>query len=197
MTIMSNLQHTDQCTSGFPDVASREGNGRGDSSNVVTRLFPDMRFGCGGTIVRLTVAGRVVNRQQNPKIQVWRENKTQSDVYFKPGSDIILERFTSCDRNRLPQIPSGSGVYHCTLTEAAQVSVQPGDILGLELPPTSSHSFEIYFTSGGPMNYVFQRQLFSTVDLSERVFVTKDLPQISLLVVLGNNMRHSNDFALT
>ena len=85
------------------------------------------------------------------------------------------------NRNQRPQ-----GVFHCILSEVAYVSVQPGDILGLELPPTDDADFETYFTNGSQMSYVFQQQLNSIVNLSEAHSVTKDIPQISLQVVLGN-----------
>ena len=128
------------------------------------------------------MAGGMRNGQQDPKIQVWRENETQSDVYYKPGLDIMFENSSSvCTSfNEEP-----AGVFHCILSEVAYVSVQPGDILGLELPPTDDADFETYFTSEGPMSYVFQQQLNSTVNLSEAHSVTNDLPQINLLVVLG------------
>ena len=44
--------------------------------------------------------------------------------------------------------------------------MQPGDFLGLELPQTRNDG-EIYFTSGGPTNYVFQGELNSTIDLND------------------------------
>ena len=55
-------------------------------------------------------------------------------------------------------------VVWCILDNTYRVSVQPGDIVGVELPSTTSD--EIYFTHGGPTNYIFQRQLDSTNDLS-------------------------------
>ena len=127
------------------------------------------------------MAGGMRNGQQDPKIQVWRENETQSDVYYKPGLDIMFENSSSvCTSfNEEP-----AGVFHCILSEVAYVSVQPGDILGLELPPTDDDGFEPYFTSGGPMNYVFQEQLSSVVNLSEAHSESSHhLPLISLLVV--------------
>ena len=128
------------------------------------------------------MAGRWRGGQQSPKIQVWRVNETYSNVYYKSGPDVVFEN-SVCVRN-INQQPAG--VFHCILSEVSYVSVRPGDILGLELPPADDDGFEPYFTSGGPMNYVFQDQLSSVeVNLSEAHSVSHHLPLINLLVVLG------------
>ena len=149
---------------------------------MTTRLFPDLKFGCFGTIVRVTAAVWFSNKEQDPKIQIWRENETHHGLYYKRSSSIQLDWTTPpCYR------PTGTeGIFQCTLTEAARVSVQPGDFFGLEIPPTNDDDLEISFKSGGPTNYVFLHQLNFTTSLSEAHFVTHDLPQITFLVVLGN-----------
>ena len=184
------LKRLDFCTSGFPDMVVREGSsGRGEWGRVTTRLFPDLKFGCSGTIVRVTAA--VVNnaRPQDPKIQIWRENKTQPGLYHKISSDIPLNRSNPgppCNRNTYI-----NGIFQCILNEDHRISIQPGDFLGLEIPPIDDDGLEIYFKAGGPTNLVFQRQLNSTVNLStEPDFVTKDEPQISFLIVLGKEKIH-------
>ena len=162
-----------------------EGSGLGDSTKVTTRLFPDLRFGCSGTIVRIVVA--VVNRdgRQSPKIQIWRKSKTESGIYYRHGPDIPVVRDSSvCIRHRL-----GGGLFRCTLNETLQVSVQPGDILGLELPPENDDDFDIYFKSGGPWNYVFEEQLDCSVDISEALNQSNDVPQINFAVMLGKELR--------
>ena len=166
---------------------STAGEGQGNSSNVTTQLFPNLTFGCNGTIVRLTVAVGVKNetREQGPKIQIWRENETGSDrLYYKPGPDIVISN-SSCENFILSE-----GIFRCTLNESARVSVQPGDILGLEIPPTNDDDYEVLFTtSDGSETYVFQRQLSSTVNLSEADDVTNSLvPQITFLVTVGKHI---------
>ena len=153
---------------------------------MTSRLIPGLKFGCSGTIVRLTVAVAISNGQQGPRVQLWRENMTHSGTYHKSGSDILIVRMNHpCDR--WPLTTSGTvRIFDCALSEEARVSVQPGDILGLALPPTTDTNLKILFTSGGPTNHVFQRQLPSTIDLAEADFVSSDLPQITFLVVLGN-----------
>ena len=174
--------YLDQCTSGFPSaIEVREGSGRGERTTMTTRLFPGLKFGCFGTIVKITAAVWLSNKQQNPNIQIWRENDTHPGLYYKKSSDIpLVSSDPPC------YTPSRTVVFQCTLTEEARVSVQPGDFLGLEIPPTNDDNLEIFFRSGGPTNYVFLHQLNFTANLSEAHFVTNDLPQITFLVVLGN-----------
>ena len=83
---------------------------------------------------------------------------------------------------------SNNGIFQCILNEDHRISVQPGDFLGLEIPPIDEDDLEIYFKVGGSTNLVFQRQLDSMVNLSnESHLVTNDEPQITFLVVLGKN----------
>ena len=166
-------------------MVSLKGHGGGGNSSVISRLIPDLKFGCSGSIVRVTAAVAFRRGRQDPKIQIWRENKTYSGTYYKSGSDIPIVRSNPpCDRLRYT---SASGIFECTLSEETRVLVQPGDILGLTLPPTTDTNLEIQFTSGGPINYVYQHNLSSTVELVEADFDSNDLPQITLLVVLGNS----------
>ena len=150
---------------------------------MTTRLFPDLKFGCSGTIVRVIAAILDSNGAQTPKIQIWRENETQPGHYYKTISDIQFRRSNPpCSQNTFSNRIS----FQCTLREELRISVQPGDFLGLEIPPINSDDFEIYFKAGGPTNLVFQSQLDSTINLSaEPHVVTNDEPQITFLVILG------------
>ena len=180
---------SDQCTSSFPDVNSHEGVVNQYSTvTVTTILFPKLRFGCTGKIVRMKVArSRNRNQQEPPKIQIWRENETQPGdqvLYYKIGLDLpIVNSDSLCTRARY-----SDGIFRCTLNEPFQVSVQLGDILGLELPPEN----DIYFMSTEgqtpPVNYYeFKEKLDSTVNISQGVHQTNGigLAQINLLVILG------------
>ena len=142
-----------------------------------------MRFSCRGTITGFTVGGRSRNGDQDPKIQVWRENKAQCGFYSKPVPDItISENSNVCSNVTTLQ---ESRIFHCTLRTSAHVSVLPGDILGIELPPTNDDRFELYFSSRGPTNYVFNQQLASTIELATRRSTRTDQPQITLDVISG------------
>ena len=150
-----------------------------------TYLFPNLTFGCSGTIVKLTVTvAMVVNTgQQYPKIQIWRENETHSGLYYKTGTDIAISN-SLCENPFNKQ----SGTFQCTLNEATRVSVQPGDFLGLEIPPTSDNKYELLFSmiNSDSKAYIFQHQLPLTVNLSEAAYnITNNLPQIIPLVILG------------
>ena len=183
--------HLEQCVDRFPadlDTSSflpRQGRNRqGTTSNVTTQLFPDLKFGCNGTIVRLRAAAMNRGGQQSPKIQVWRESKNQSGEYYKEGPDIPLTEDDSkhvCVRDH-----HRDKIFRCSLNETFQVSIQPGDILGLELPPQSDINFDISFKPGDQLSYVFEGQLDCTGNISEAVHQRNGLPQINLVVMLGH-----------
>ena len=76
--------------------------------------------------------------------------------------------------------------FWCILRDYYRVSVQFGDILGLELPATNSD--EILFTSGGPINYIFRHpnQLDPNANLSLTGSSTaQQLPQIIFNLTSG------------
>ena len=100
-----------------------------------TRLIPEMNFTCDGTIVGFTVAVDEQNRDEDPMIQVWRENISQPGVYYKTTADIAIDEAVCVDG--LTEVYSE--VFQCKLNGTAQVSVQAGDVLGLELPPRSKY----------------------------------------------------------
>ena len=169
---------------GFPelDTLSPDRNRLWNRTKVITQLFPGMKFGCSGTIVRLRARATMDQMKsigmRVPKVQIWRKNKNR---YFKQGPDIPVVGNTSvCIRDR-----HDGNIFRCTLTEAFQVSVQPGDILGLELPPQNNDGFDIYFKTGGQLNYVFEGPVNCTVNISKAARQSYDLPQINLVVVLG------------
>jgi hypothetical protein len=145
-----------------------------------------MKFGCFGTIVGVTAGildSYYNSGSQRPKIQIWRENGTQSDLYHKirPSDIQIGNSNPPCHQKSFT-----NRIFQCTLTEDLRISVQPGDFLGLEIPSIDNDDLEIYFKAGGPTNLVFQGQLGPTVDLStESHTTTNDEPQITFLVVLG------------
>ena len=128
-----------------------------------------------------------VARGTKPKIQIWRENETQSGLYHMMSSTDNLIRWGN---NRCYRGTLSRGIYHCyALRENYRISVQPGDFLGLEIPPINKEDPEIYFKDGGPTNLVFQYPLGSTVDLSTDSYnITYDEPQITFLVLLGKKM---------
>ena len=175
------LAVTPQCTENFKDVLSFDGRIRGQNTTVETRLIPSMRFTCNGTIAGFTVTGVDRNAgDQDPKIQVWRENKSQCGSYQKRASEIIVHA-SSCETLTPLQSQMQVGIFHCALYPELRVDVQCGDVLGIELPPINNADFDFYFTDGGPINYVFQQQLSNEIDTNiNRPLMVEEQPQITL-----------------
>lgn len=147
-----------------------------------------MNITCNGILVGFSFSGinRRVVGEQDPMIQIWRENISEPGVYHKIGHaitvDISSEDVVCADRIKIP-----SRTHWCILNDDYRLSVQPGDILGLELPPMHDNDFDILFTRGrGPNNYVFHQQLNSTmVTLSDNHEEIQQLPQIAFSVTSG------------
>ena len=113
---------------------------------------------------------------QAPRIQIWREDKTQPGLYHKISSDVQVQRSNPpCYQNTFN---TTSRVFECTLREDYRIAAQPGDFLGLEIPSYPNDDLVIYFKTGGPTNgLIFQGQLGSTVDLfTEPHTITNDEP---------------------
>ena len=184
--ILQNLSEND-CTSGFPTVPVSSDISIAQESSTVTVLIPDMNFTCNQTIVAFTVAAANTQGDQDPMIQVWRENSSQPHNYYKIGYPIPVKISTAVCADGLPRIDaSNRRLYWCILNKEFQISVEPGDILGIEIPPTEDDDVDIWFTRGGPPNYVFDGRLNSTVDLSENTTVVQQLPQISFGFTSGS-----------
>ena len=133
---------------------------------ATTVLLPNLMFGCSGTIVRLTIAvahnydsGQL--EQSAPKIQIWKETES----LYKSGPEIPISNSSCVD------MTLNEGILQCTLNEAARVSVQPGDILGVEIPPIAAdhNGYEILFNASSESTaHIFQqRQPSSTVNLTQ------------------------------
>ena len=77
-------------------------------------------------------------------------------------------------------------IYGCILRESVQVSVEPGDIIGIELPPEQRANFKLYsVTETGLTNYIFKPRpdyQSSTIDLSNRTIETTVLPLVRVEV---------------
>ena len=160
-----------------------------ESINMATTvLLPNLTFGCNGTIVRLTIAvahnyyDSKQQKQLAPKIQIWKETQN----LYKSGPEIPVSNSSCVDMTLI------EGILQCTLSEAARVSVQPGDILGVEIPPIAAdhNGYEILFNASSESTaHIFrQNQPSSTVILAEADDITSHLPQIIPLVILGNSI---------
>ena len=165
-----------------------------------TRIIPEMNFACNGTIVGYTAALRWQPEQspgdQGPIIQVWRKNTNRPWSYYKTNINIAINN-ASCDGGLTQMI--GSEAFHCSFRNltTTRVTVQPGDILGLELPVEhNGDMIRLAFASvsSGPTNYVRERpSMYSGVLLNSWRLgnVTRALPQINLEVEPGKSCMHA------
>ena len=151
------------------NVSCTEGSYRGRHDTIETRLLLSMNFTCHGTIIGWTASGRAREGTQYPQLQVWRANSSQEqDIYYKPGQDIQVDtEGSACETitNTCDQI------FQCNLTASNQVSVQPGDILGVELPLTLNSGFDLFFVSipGTQNHLIFRQQLSTTVNAAHNL----------------------------
>ena len=184
---MKRLSHysDSNCIRGFPDIPVSEVGRRTSDSGIATFLIPEMNFTCNATIIGFIVAGARLDREPHSQVQIWHKNSSQnSAVYYKVGNFSV----DTAGRGSTVCVAEGTLVGStrwCILHNNLQVSVQPGDIFGLELPSTNND--EIFFTSGGPVNYVFERQLDSNVSLSNNGSYSnaQQLPQIVFNLTSG------------
>ena len=125
-------------------------------------------------------AGIDIQMSPGPVIQVWRKN---GSLYYRIANIIIngdlciggLEMCTDLQDDK---------VLCCDLNQTTtNVSVQPGDILGLKLPHNSGLAFAA--ASRAPTNYIFRADSTSPLALSSNK--QNIIPQISLQIESGSH----------
>lgn len=186
------------CTNGFPSrdrLTSDVVPGTGSS----TRLIPEMNFVCSGSIVGFTVAmNRKKEAKEYPIIQIWRpdncsqsitvQQQSRKYLYHRVGVNIPIHEVVCV--GGLVTVSELSEVFHCKLNESVQVSVQPGDILGIELPQGNSLSLMFAKVLKGPTNFIFEpsHSLLNTAGalLPNRTSTNQMVPQIMLEVESDN-----------
>ena len=168
-----------QCASGFPGMPFPQLSGRntyfsGRSFAVYSILIPGMNFTCDGTITRVIVGGmrRSGKNKKKVKLCIWKENATEPGIYHRSGKAIALALNNNMcnERNR-----------RCTLQlmEEKQISVESGDLLGIEVPRSNAADFELNSVPmPGLMNYIFSSNQHSMVNLSDRMDVIEEQPLI-------------------
>ena len=166
-------------------------NGRemGYLSTSSRSLIPGMNFTCNGKITDVTIGGRGEmlpgkKRNQRIKLRIWKENATEPGVYHKSDKAIVLEP-SICQSNN-------SQRYICQLSDRMQVSVERGDILGIEVPPRNRADFELYSVSApGLTNYIFSgTDLPPMVNLCDRINETEVRPLIMLRITRMDQGRY-------
>ena len=169
-----------RCADGFPDSMMQFRNDRDRSTSYFSDrsvaasysiLIPGMKFTCNGTITKVTVGGvmRSGNQRMKLKLRIWKENANKLGIYHRSGKEIVLALNNMCNERCMFQLMSEK-----------QISVEPGDILGIELPPSEDADYELHSVPAPWLtNYIFKAtNLPSTVDLCKRIDETKEKPLI-------------------
>ena len=139
------------------------GRNAASQSQRRTIIIPGMNFTCSGTYRitgwRVVGIGRSVEQPRYPKLQIWRQNASASETYHKSGQEITFNcRQPKGSLSRIwMSVNSSVSVYDCNFVNPYCASVQPGDILGLVLPPRNREGFTLYFLSSpntGPIHYI-------------------------------------------
>lgn len=156
------------------------GQARGLANTIETRIVPDKEFNCCGTITGWRMAGRAGPGTQFPVLQIWRKNNNTCGEYSRTGQSVIME-------NSVPSQQVDCDVIEHTLNERDRISVQPGDVIGVELPPLFDQAFQVLFEPGGELNYVYKQQLPDTVELQGPTLSSafREQPLIDLRVTPG------------
>ena len=173
------------CTSG-PSCGPREDSRGG---RIRTRIIPAISFTCSGTVTGWRAAGEIRiagNAETNSVLSIWRERSNEPGTYDRNDE---IEVGICGSEDPAPLVTGMSGIYECNLPQSKRVSVQPGDVVGIELPAENRADFRLYFnsTNNAPTNYVFSDH-GSTFSLSQAISSEQasDQPQVSLTVVPDN-----------
>ena len=175
----SYYQTGQSCTTGFPSPNSlTDCTGCNILGNQpATRIIPDMRFTCTGTITEWRARGFRSSGDMYPTLGIWRERSSGSETYDR----VATIELGTCGSG--VEAAGTNSVFECTLPENLRVSVQPGDIAGVRTDSTSNLLFGLFFRSGSDV-YVFDPDV-STVTLSQSNSVDQNQPQISLTVEMA------------
>ena len=145
-----------------------------------------MNFTCSGTVTYWRAAGEFRgggNANSNAVLSIWRERSSEPEIYDRVDG-IELGICGSVDR--APSVMGMNNVYECTLPESERMSVQPGDIVGIELSESTNARFRLYFDdNSGPTNYIFNgpSPWLQTVNLNANSGTEPAQPQISLTML--------------
>ena len=166
----------------------------GQLDELRTILIPEMNFSCNGTIVNVTVVGRrleprSMNHRRYPRLQIWREDINEEGVYHKITTrEIVLNprqtQFVKCKQLVRDDIP-GAVICYITLSMNRYVSINSGDIVGLQLPTNMSTTFEILYRNSMLTNFVYFGSITDRRQLNFSNVSEKLQPLIRLHIIPG------------
>ena len=135
------------CTVGFPSTVSQCTSGCDDGPNqAVTLIIPDMNFTCTGTVAYWRAAGVFTttgNRNTDAVLSIWRETSDNSGTYVRMGG---IQLGTCGNGIQAPLVTGMSNIYECTLPQSERVSVEAGDVIGIEIAENGDYRFRLYST---------------------------------------------------
>ena len=182
-----------------------------NNDDFITRLIPGMNFTCNGRIINWRAAGKLLTLSSNEdvdqtKLRIWRRVENCPGSFFSHNNLTIT--LGVCN-NGQPANTTATNVHECQLANDSQVSVQPGDIVGLEIPRSTRRVFTPYFinTTAGPKSYDFLNSTVSVnISLNDSTITTTQAQLLLSLEVdmdvTTNNIERtlpfteSNDFTL-
>ena len=152
-----------------------------------------MNITCNGVITGYTAALRQQSGEQDRPIilQLWRKKFSQPDTYHKMNSQIAIDEILCMDG--LTEVLGE--VFHCNLdrNNIMLVSVQPGDILGLQSSERHADDIMLGFAkvSSGPTNYMVDEGFFSPAATSSTAsMISSELPQIALEIESSGKIKY-------
>ena len=201
LACIDNYAGESSCTRGFPSslIECRDHECYYRTESAVTRIIPQMMFTCNGTLVKWRAAGEFhtsINLKKklfggddyvNTILNIWRKKSTESGVYDKVGTIELGICGSGVDASPVTGLNS---VYECTLLESSRVSVQTGDIIGVEVADENKLRFRVLYhhAASGTRSYHFTWtasawQDSSSIRLGDGCVISPaDEPQISLIV---------------
>ena len=178
----------DSCSNVFLSTVTTCINGcyPGGNEHAITRLIPDVQFTCSGTVTKWKAAARLNTQSghnSNTVLGIWRQSSSGSQMYNRI-STLELGVCGSVEAT-VVETTNQNSVYECTLPESSRVTVQTGDIVGIEFANNNELRFALLFDNTqatGPKNYMFIGQLPSANLNAPSGATDHDIPQISLIV---------------
>jgi hypothetical protein len=156
-----------------------------DNFNTIT-LIPEMNFTCKGTIEKVMVAGKRQNfKGSNPmhmQLQIWRPDS--ENTTYRRGKSIALSPSVCEMIGKICDMINNDAILlvECTLNTKDLVLVEPGDILGINIPEHKVN-FELYSITESRLTsyrYIFKRDQSAIVNLSETTEENISQPLISV-----------------
>ena len=152
-------------------------------NGATTRLYPEVRFTCNGTVTKWRAAARQLSGSKNTVLWIWREMSSGSQTYRRISTQSIELGVCGSGIDASP-VAGMNGVYECTLPESSRVTVQSGDIIGTEVAASSELGFGLLYDNSrgyGPLGYIFDVSV-TTAMLGPNNNRPNEIPLLSLTV---------------